>query len=787
MGRGCRMLLAVLLLTAIFVCPPYAAAAPDITVQTEAGFEGKVKYGKGAPVVITLSNSGSDFTGDLIVEFMENYNLGGGRAIPVTLAAGETKTIQFAIPGLGEGNMGGQQMQMIFLYEGGWEDGEPIDFKGSDTLTPLFMDPATRFIGVLSSNADSFISLRTGLASQGAATELFQLNRLRDFQFPTDPAALESLDYLIADEAAYRELPAEAQNAVLQWIKEGGTVVFGAGSAAAGTAANLTDYLPLTIAAAKELDIQGFDEPVPGYKAVLNEGAMVLSENREQPVAASRELGSGQVIGIAFSIGDPRITSDSGYATYMQSLLSTGQSQKTVLPPEQLIQDRLVYDIGSVNELFESFAVSLPLAIILVALYILLAVPVLYAVLKWKDRREYAWLIIPLLALLASVLLFAAGAKDRLGNPQIQQTGLFKASGEGSLDGYFVNSLLSNRDGDYRFEAPGGTELASSLTGLFADRNLHQAAIVEQNAEETALIIRNMRYWSVSSIVGHTFLEQAGKFETNLTVKDGQLTGSIRNGFSFAVEDITIWSGTRMMEIGSLGPGEEQAVSKAVQSNVLAPASPAAQYYGFQPVAEPEDILPARKQAALSVAYDHVTADGDRSVYLIGFTREAIAPVELQGQRADVSAVNLLLQPIAPGHIMAGDVELDSPFFDTAVTSQEPGGYAEQISEMPPVYFMQDGIYTLTYSMTDLELAARLSLEELNFSGISRGMRMAILNQRSGEYKTLSPEQERLTENAGQYMSADGQIILEFEVRQSAAADPEITLPQLSVRGVIAE
>ena len=57
--------------------------------------------------------------------------------------------------------------------------------------------------------------------------------------------------------------------------------------------------------------------------------------------------------------------------------------------------NQLSYTVGETNELFPSFKVSAPLIFGIIALYIIIIIPILYFILKRKDKREYAWWIIP--------------------------------------------------------------------------------------------------------------------------------------------------------------------------------------------------------------------------------------------------------------------------------------------------------------------------------------------------------------------------------------------------------
>lgn len=74
------MVYLVLLIGAFAFLPNATAlAAPELKVSISVGIDGKAKYGEGAPVSITIENSGSAFSGDLVVEIPYSYFIGNGR------------------------------------------------------------------------------------------------------------------------------------------------------------------------------------------------------------------------------------------------------------------------------------------------------------------------------------------------------------------------------------------------------------------------------------------------------------------------------------------------------------------------------------------------------------------------------------------------------------------------------------------------------------------------------------------------------------------------------------
>lgn len=145
--------------------------------------------------------------------------------------------------------------------------------------------------------------------------------------------------------------------------------------------------------------------------------------------------------------------------------------------------------------------------------------PVLYYYLKRKDKREYAWWIIPTLALVVSVALFLIGAKDRIVQPQIQQMAVVKIS-DNAAEQYFAQSLLSNRSGDYAFHLSNDMNVASYTGYSTGTRDFPNGrwSYVKQQQDDKQLTVKNVPYWDVESIVGSGTID-IGKLDIQLVTK----------------------------------------------------------------------------------------------------------------------------------------------------------------------------------------------------------------------------------------------------------------------------
>lgn len=221
-----KFALAIIALFIIFsINPSDASAAPSLQVKINLGFDGKAKYGEGLPITITVENSGDPFSGDIVLDMFESYNLGNGQAIPFEIGAGETKTLQIASSGLSDDYLySGSNIQLVHFYEGGWEKGKSIDYKGSKNLKANMMDPSSVFYMTLTNSADRLTVLNQLKQSNAQVIHLGQLN---NFIFPSEGVAWQMADYIVIDEFVLADLSEVQQNALIEYVSSGGYILVG--------------------------------------------------------------------------------------------------------------------------------------------------------------------------------------------------------------------------------------------------------------------------------------------------------------------------------------------------------------------------------------------------------------------------------------------------------------------------------------------------------------------------------------------------------------------------------
>ena len=783
----------------LFLPAVNASAAPELKVKVTAGFDGKAKFGKGAPITVEIENSGtSAFIGDMVIDTQQSYESGVGEVFPVEIGAGETKTVNFINPKIFDFNMYGVNSKSIFFYEGGWEKGKEIDHKGAQQITVAMYHDDTKIITAFTDNIDRLSALKGIRIANYSNSQLIDASKIAAMKLPEEAAGWGPTDFVIVDEYAIADMSSVEQEALLNWVRSGGIVLFGASDHLKVESGIFAEHLPLTLdgktvvgpAVLNEwTSREDFDKEVTIAKATLQPDAKVVYSNDSNILAASKSLGKGLVMQTTFSIGDEPFSKMHGAMAVWKILLDTADQSINsggMVPYYNDPMESLRWIIGNSNELFPSFKVSAPLLFGVIIFYIIIIIPVLYIILKRKDKREHAWWIIPAISIAVSVFIFAYGARDRIGQAQIQQTSVFDIEDDGRLQGYFVESILTNKAGDFVFTSPEETTMSTYTPysmGIFGPSsmggNSHKRAVLENSAAGSKLHLRDIGYWDVATVYGQTTLDPIGDFAIDLTVKDKQLTGEITNNFPFPVNDIAVWSGTTRIQVGDLGPGETLKVNETLKTSTLIRKRSSNSSYMGQMPATTDDLLKMRKDSLIAFSGELMSADSKPA--LIGYTDTKVVPIELENTKAVTDSLTLLSQSFTPKVEFSDSFTVDSEMMTMNLISEASNRMAHPAGFGSNMYYFDEPVYIQTWQVPE-DLIEKVSIwKSMDISKIQNQLyTLQIWNNKTQSYDSLESERKMTLDSITDYVSEDGKVkfYMEFINKQHGndGQAPEIKL-----------
>lgn len=791
--KALGQLLAIFIVATV-LCPVMPAAADaNINIEVEAGFQGKVKSGKGFPVTITLENHGAKVSGDMLVSFAPNYQAGGAKAIRVELPANSKKTYTISLPGLSQDDSSQfQRNPAITLYDGNWQQGNVIAANGNKTIYPSFIEEGKAVIGVLSTDANRLQQLKlTKINGQDIEWIILTENNL-----PEDATGLALFDYIIVDDFPLLQLPDKLQSALVHWLEDGGIMIAGGTSKGEQSFGRLTEMLPMAMtgeAIVNDLSFLEADQeeasfPVAElqvYTGKIAENANVIVMADQQPIVVASPYKNGQVWQTAFSLGEEPLVSWNGYSRWFGKLLEN--YLHTNMDDNHNHYFHAIYQgLAETSERFKSSAVSVSYLFIVFVVYLIIIGPIMYWFLRKRDKREHSWWLIPVIAVLVSVGIFAVGAKDRMFQPHLSQVGLFKAGEQGDLKGVQAISFLSNGGGMYQLSVPKvefqGVPIVTPFGRTPADLARH--AVIEEKNDHHAFTFPNVEYWSANTVIGQAAKNDVGSFKTNLSVHNKQLTGQIENHFAFNFEELYLWSGSDIYPLGALAKGEKITIQQPLETDFLyAPSK------GDIPRKNASELEKEKMNRLQEVLMSK--SKFEDSPIIFGYTKNHIIDSKLANKNAKKSAINLIYQPFAAENEMAGVFSIDENMLSYGL--QVIGG---EIIDMYPFYNhlgeidlevdLEDGSYEFSAALPKQIDRKQASFQKLMFTYEEKtDIHYALYNNETKAYEEIETDDSfiEIKERVSRYISDEGEVRIKIE--KTSKYDPYVNLPRVLVEGEV--
>lgn len=567
------LLFACLLAVALF--RPAAAQSDGLSLTARAGFDGAYKTYHWVPVQVTATNSGPAVSGELRITL---GSVSSGDLVtysaPIDLPTQSNKRVTLYVypPRFTT------QME-VALVDG---NGRSLLTQPTNRLTQLGLDGL--LYGVVTPTPGDLDFLQN--VSEGrpeAAVAYLSLAELPDL-----PIALSSLDVLIFHDVDTGQLTPAQRTALDAWVEAGGQLVVTGGPGWQKTAVSLADLLPVTLSGSETVvDLPAlsqfaglpFRDPGPYLVTTssLRRGELLLHQDG-LPLLARQDQGRGSVYFLAL---DPSLAP---LVDWNGSPILWGEVARRVPTPSPWAAG--VRNSYAANQAVGSLpSVALPSVLQLIAyllVYVILIGPVNYAILKKRNRRELAWLTIPALVLVFTVLAYVTGFQIKGNNTIINEMAV--AHGAANSEQMRVQSLLGlyspNRRA-YDLVLPAET-MGRPLTGSFGGGSY--SGPISRGSEVTLHDVR-VDVGSVQSFVVDS-LRPAPALVGGaiLRLNDGniELVTTLRNESDVTLQNATLLIGTTAVSLGDLQPGQSiNEVTRLGRAGTLGTTTPFGPSYGY--------------------------------------------------------------------------------------------------------------------------------------------------------------------------------------------------------------
>lgn len=397
-------LLALVLALAAFG-PPLQTSRTVPSLALDAGYDGNFRENQWLPILIRASNDGPAVEGRLVVRPERSNNaVSNTYSLPISLPTGSRKAVFLYITARSFAT------QIVV---------ELIDEQGvvvaAESANVRALQPRDQLAVVVSQSPSGTVDL-TGIHDGGYSG--FQANWLID-NIPERAAALAAIDTLMFSAIDTGQLSSAQRAAITDWVAAGGHLIVTGGPNWQPTAAGLRDLLPLQpndsatleglapLAEWLRLRDDGLEQQAVVATGQLQAGAEVLVWGAgDLPLVVRRALGDGTVDYLTPDPNAAPLRGWGGLTPLWLTLATTTHSRPswTFGVSDWEMANSSVNVLPGVDVLPD----ILPLCSFLAA-YIALIGPLNYLVLSRINRREWAWVSIPLFIILFSALAWALG------------------------------------------------------------------------------------------------------------------------------------------------------------------------------------------------------------------------------------------------------------------------------------------------------------------------------------------------------------------------------------------
>src|SRR3990172_7289104 len=345
--------------------------------------------------------------------------------------------------------------------------------------------------------------------------------------------AWSAIDRLVWQDVDSSKLDDAQLDALRAWLGLGGRLVILGGSTGATTLGGFPDailpFRPTRTVDATPDDlgpllgaVPALGERLPVLGGPLIEGS-VLARSGDDIIAAERSVGQGDVLIVGMDPGQSGIAGSDGARSLWRR--AAPMTPGAVVNPLALPDDSAI--VAALNYLP---AVGLPpveqLLVLLVA-YIVLIGPVNYLVLRRLDRREWAWLTMPLLIVVFSAGAFGLGRLLKGSDTVVNEIAIVRgAAGAGSGLGQVYGGVFPPTRRTFDVKVAGGALLSNPIS-------LQQQGAFGQPLDILLGDPARLRGYEVNFGVLRGFRAETAlptpKIEAKLELATGRVRGTVTN------------------------------------------------------------------------------------------------------------------------------------------------------------------------------------------------------------------------------------------------------------------
>lgn len=801
-----------LICLSLFIFPTLSEAAANLEVKVEYGVDNKVQMGKGHPIRMEVTNKGDAVKGDMVVFSSPTYNMAGSYVIPIELEAGSSKTVELSVKGTSDHfsyGYSGTKNNFVSFFEGGVEKGKEIKLSGNVNSQPRYIGDNRVVVGVLSNNHDAMNFLKL-FKYQSESMELLNID---NENISNESFGLEMFDVILVHDFPLSTLTAVQQQAIRDWVHNGGSLMFDTKVGIAQDLGELQDLqllAPKTETTISKLNQESSFPDFPIFTGdILREDAVVITKDKDIPITLLSKVGTGTVTQITGNLSSPLWGEWQEGNTWWSSVLQKATTKTPNYYKAPPIEE-LSHQLSPIGEAFPGSIVSVPLLIGAFIIYLILLIPVLYFILKRTDKREQAWWIIPTAAIFTSIVVFGIGAKDRISGTQVNEASILILDNQmETVSGYGVASILTNSGGDYKMETNNHATLFPVMYGYNDNFDImRKYAFINSTSKGTNIMFNDVEYWSTRTSLGNVSDLQVGKIGYEMSVNNGKVSGMVSNQMIYELKDAFLLSGRNAEPLGDIKAGETinveyELTGGNIANAITAPNNTSASkafpnftsYYHHGPGTnqiEKHELEDYKRFQMLDLLLNRkdIFLTEDQPI-IVGYLTEGLMEAKVDGKSANSNASHLVVLPVDINHAGGGSFSFtEEHLLPSLAVSESASGMIHHngLDFGEPYVYLGPGTYDFTYTLPEMIDQSTDTINEVKIKLRTRNSNQEyyILNQKKAELEPLENKASITLEgDLADYISGQGTLVVTVKVLDNM--DSDIQVPGIQVEGELKE
>jgi hypothetical protein len=547
----------VLLLAALGPAAAPAAAADGLTMEARILLNGNARIGSWMAIEVHLVNDGPAVSGELRLAGGSQGQTRFSRAVELPTQSNKTEVLYAQPPAFGS------ELEIVLAA------GEQ---KVASTKTKFSIHDTTQLVvAVVAERPEAIVGGLRLPPNQNQVAPLVMSITPEDL--PDRVEGWNMLDRIVWQDVDASRLNTTQLDSLRGWVANGGRLVVAGGTAGPRSLGAfpdvllpyrptaITDIAPGTLAGLLG-EIPATATDLPALSGELTAGRALATVGDGLVVAAERQYGLGLVTLLGFDPAAEWIADSSAADGLWRRLLPPRSSGGLVFSDDNML-------VSAVSQLPSLALPPITGLIVLLGAYILLIGPLNYLVLRRLDRREWAWLTMPLLIVAFTAGAFGFGAALR-GNDVIVNEVAIVSGSPGATDGsaQVYVGIFSPSRGRYQVRVPGGALLSSPINDFFGGQGGVSTQLDVLQGDPARVRDLAVGFGSLRTIRAETPVT-VPLIETDLRLEDGRLKGTVRNLSNERLGKPAVVLGGTVATLKDLEPGGEATVDVRVANNLF--------------------------------------------------------------------------------------------------------------------------------------------------------------------------------------------------------------------------